>query len=46
MLVAGELSRNLGLIDAGELKSLREAVACVGHCRALTISISIRSFAP
>ena len=30
MLVAGELSRNLGLIDAGELKSLREAVRLYG----------------
>jgi 3-dehydroquinate synthase len=30
MLVAGELSRNLGLIDAGELKSLREAVNLCG----------------
>jgi 3-dehydroquinate synthase len=30
MLVAGELSRNLGLIDAGELKSLREAVSLCG----------------
>ena len=30
MLVAGELSRNLGLIDAGELKSLRYAVNLVG----------------
>jgi 3-dehydroquinate synthase len=30
MLVAGELSRNLGLIDAGELKSLREAVRLCG----------------
>jgi 3-dehydroquinate synthase len=30
LLVAGELSRNLGLIDAGELKSLREAVRLVG----------------
>jgi 3-dehydroquinate synthase len=30
MLVAGELSRNLGLIDAGELKLLREAVNLCG----------------
>ena len=30
MLVAGELSRNLGLIDAGELESLREAVSLCG----------------
>ena len=30
MLVAGELSRNLGLIDAGEVKSLREAVSLCG----------------
>jgi 3-dehydroquinate synthase len=30
MLVAAELSRNLGLIDAGELKSLREAVSLCG----------------
>ena len=30
MLVAGELSRSLGLIDAGELKSLREAVSLCG----------------
>jgi 3-dehydroquinate synthase len=30
MLVAGELSRNLGLIDAGELKLLRDAVAFCG----------------
>ncbi|HEX6717921.1 MAG TPA: 3-dehydroquinate synthase family protein, partial [Pyrinomonadaceae bacterium] len=30
MLVAGELSRNLGLIDSGELKSLREAVDLCG----------------
>jgi 3-dehydroquinate synthase len=30
MLVAGELSRNLGLIDSGELKSLREAVSLCG----------------
>jgi 3-dehydroquinate synthase len=30
MLVAGELSRNLGLIDAGELNSLREAVGLCG----------------
>jgi 3-dehydroquinate synthase len=30
MLVAGELSRNLGLIDTGELKSLREAVSLCG----------------
>ena len=30
MLVAGELSRNLGLIDAGELKSLRDAVSLCG----------------
>ena len=30
MLVAGELSRNLGLIDAGELKLLREAVSLCG----------------
>ena len=30
MLVAGELSRNLGLIDSGELKSVREAVSLCG----------------
>src|SRR5687767_6958347 len=30
MLVAGELSRNLGLIDAGDLKLLRDAVALCG----------------
>jgi 3-dehydroquinate synthase len=30
MLVAGELSRNLGLIDAGELKLLRDAVSLCG----------------
>jgi 3-dehydroquinate synthase len=30
MLVAGELSRDLGLIDAGELKQLREAVSLCG----------------
>jgi 3-dehydroquinate synthase len=30
MLVAGELSRNLGLIDSGELKTLRDAVALCG----------------
>jgi 3-dehydroquinate synthase len=30
ILVAGELSRNLGLIDAGELKLLRDAVALCG----------------
>lgn len=30
MLVAGELSRSLGLIDAGELKLLRDAVALCG----------------
>src|ERR1044072_1764903 len=30
MLVAGELSRNLGLIDAGELKLLRDAVRLCG----------------
>jgi len=30
MLVAGELSRNLGLIDSGELKSLRDAVSLCG----------------
>src|SRR5215203_4704447 len=30
MLVAGELSRDLGLIDAEELKSLREAVSLCG----------------
>ena len=30
MLVAGELSRNLGLIDAGELRSLRDAVNLCG----------------
>lgn len=30
MLVAGELSRDLGLIDAGELKQLREAVRLCG----------------
>jgi len=31
MLVAGELSRNLGLIDSGELDSLREAVRLCGR---------------
>jgi len=30
MLVAGELSRNLGLIDSGELKTLRYAVGLCG----------------
>jgi 3-dehydroquinate synthase len=30
MLVAGELSRDLGLIDAGELKLLRDAVNLCG----------------
>ena len=30
MLVAGELSRNLGLIDAGELNQLRDAVSLCG----------------
>jgi 3-dehydroquinate synthase len=30
MLVAGELSRDLGLIDAGELKQLRDAVSLCG----------------
>jgi len=30
MLVAGELSRNLGLIDSGELKTLRDAVGLCG----------------
>ena len=30
MLVAGELSRNLGLLDSGELKSLRAAVSLCG----------------
>src|SRR5262249_23459862 len=30
MLVAGELSRNLGLIDLGELKTLRDAVSLCG----------------
>jgi len=30
MLVAGELSRNLGLIDSGELKTLRDAVSLAG----------------
>jgi 3-dehydroquinate synthase len=30
MLVAGELSRNLGLIDSGELESLRDAVRLCG----------------
>jgi 3-dehydroquinate synthase len=30
MLVAGELSRNLGLLDPGELESLREAVDLCG----------------
>jgi 3-dehydroquinate synthase len=30
MLVAGELSRNLGLLDAGELKLLRDAVSLCG----------------
>ena len=30
MLVAGELSRNLGLLDAGDLKLLREAVHLCG----------------
>jgi 3-dehydroquinate synthase len=30
MLVAGELSRNLGLIDSGDLESLREAVRLCG----------------
>lgn len=31
MLVAGELSRNLGLLDPGELESLREAVYLCGR---------------
>ena len=31
MLVAGELSRNLGLIDSGELESLRNAVRLCGR---------------
>jgi 3-dehydroquinate synthase len=31
MLVAGELSRNLGLLDAGELELLREAVDLCGR---------------
>jgi len=31
MLVAGELSRNLGLIDSGELESLRDAVRLCGQ---------------
>jgi 3-dehydroquinate synthase len=31
MLVAGELSRNLGLIDSGDLESLREAVRLCGR---------------
>ena len=31
MLVAGELSRNLGLIDSGELESLRHAVRLCGQ---------------
>ena len=31
MLVAGELSRNLGLIDSGELESLRDAVRLCGR---------------
>src|ERR1700741_1115805 len=30
MLVAGELSRSLGLIDSGELKTLRDAVSLCG----------------
>jgi 3-dehydroquinate synthase len=30
MLVAGELSRNLGLLDSGDLESLREAVELCG----------------
>ena len=30
MLVAGELSRNLGLLDAGDLESLRDAVKLCG----------------
>jgi 3-dehydroquinate synthase len=30
MLVAGELSRSLGLIDAGDLQLLRDAVALCG----------------
>jgi 3-dehydroquinate synthase len=30
MLVAGELSRNLGLIDTGELQTLRDAVSLCG----------------
>jgi 3-dehydroquinate synthase len=30
MLVAGELSRNLGLLDAGELEQLRDAVSLCG----------------
>jgi 3-dehydroquinate synthase len=31
MLVAGELSRNLGLIDSGDLESLRDAVRLCGR---------------
>ena len=31
MLVAGELSRNLGLIDSGDLESLRDAVKLCGR---------------
>jgi len=31
MLVAGELSRNLGLIDSGDLESMREAVRLCGR---------------
>ena len=31
MLVAGELSRNLGLIDSGDLESLRDAVRLCGQ---------------
>lgn len=31
MLVAGELSRNLGLIDSGQLESLRDAVRLCGR---------------
>jgi 3-dehydroquinate synthetase len=30
MLVAGELSRNLGLLDSGELQLLRDAVSLCG----------------
>ena len=34
MLVAGEISKNLGLLAASELELLREAVRLCGHCRA------------